>query len=83
MSKPKFIQDKKSGCLVWMGYTDKYGTGYMRVPGKNPTTIARAVYLQVHKVIPKNHRIRHTCNEPFSGRCGEPSHLQAVKIRCR
>lgn len=61
-------------CMVWTGYTNKDGRGFMRAPDGRQTTIARAMWEFYHGRKPRPGTfIAQTCGNPC---CGARLHLE-------
>lgn len=82
---------RKRACYVWVGACSAPKRRRVRVqqfrPGPRPIIKVNGLVEYVYRVafrlfvgpIPDGHDIHHTCNEPWSSRCWNPAHLQAVE----
>lgn len=65
---------REDGCLIWDGWTNDDGYGYVHHEGRDQP-VHRVAYELAVGPIPDGHEIDHRCRRRA---CLEPSHLEAV-----
>lgn len=69
----KIVIDRKTGCHVWMGYTDRdRGYGLFMVKWGDTRRVHRLVWELVNGPIPDGLHVLHRCDNPA---CCNPDHL--------
>jgi HNH endonuclease len=66
-------RNEETGCWEWIGYTDGYGYGMIRVDGKM-RGVHRVSHELHHGPIPPGLNVLHKCDVP---RCWNPQHIWA------
>ena len=69
--------DKKTGCLMWLGYKCKKSYGRIQLDGKSQMAHRISFELFVKK-IPKGYEVDHLCRVRD---CINPQHLESVTLR--
>lgn len=74
----QLIIDPETGCLLWTGWRNDTGYGYIRAEGGRRVRIHRLMYEWFVGPIPDGMQIDHLCRVRH---CASPAHLEPVTCR--
>lgn len=69
----ELIERADSGCMVWHGYRNPDGYGFIRVPGDKKAFVHRIMFERVFGSVPTGMVLRHSCDRRD---CVNPAHLR-------